>query len=67
MAPMARRHQVTESQIALAWQLHHSAVSLPIRGTTSLAHLRENLAALQISLKHDGVTAITDLVAAPSD
>ena len=45
IGPIARHHDVTGSQIALAWQLHHSAVSLPIPGTTSLAHLRENLAA----------------------
>src|SRR6202161_3762911 len=32
IGPIARHHEVTESQIALAWQLHHSAVSLPIPG-----------------------------------
>jgi aryl-alcohol dehydrogenase-like predicted oxidoreductase len=63
IAPIARRHDVTESQIALAWQLHHAAVSLPIPGTTSLAHLRENLAAQEIRLDPDEVTAITALVA----
>jgi aryl-alcohol dehydrogenase-like predicted oxidoreductase len=62
IAPMARHHGVTESQIALAWQLHHSAVSLPIPGTTSLVHLKENLAALEIRLDPDEVTAITGLV-----
>jgi aryl-alcohol dehydrogenase-like predicted oxidoreductase len=62
IAPIARRHDVTESQIALAWQLHHSVVTLPIPGTTSLAHLRENLAAQEIRLDPDEVTAITGLV-----
>jgi aryl-alcohol dehydrogenase-like predicted oxidoreductase len=67
IAPMARHHEVTESQIALAWQLHHSAVSLPIPGTTSLAHLRENLAAQEIRLDPDEVAAITGLVPEHSD
>jgi aryl-alcohol dehydrogenase-like predicted oxidoreductase len=67
IAPIARRHDVTESQIALAWQLHHAAVSLPIPGTTSLAHLRENLAAQEIRLDPDEVTAITGLVAEQGD
>jgi len=62
IAPIARRHDVTESQIALAWQLHHSVVTLPIPGTTSLAHLRENLAAQEIRPDPDEVTAITGLV-----
>jgi aryl-alcohol dehydrogenase-like predicted oxidoreductase len=63
IAPIARRHDATESQIALTWQLHHAAVSLPIPGTTSLAHLRENLAAQEIRLDPDEVVAITGLVA----
>src|ERR1700722_873073 len=62
IGPIARHHDVTESQIALAWQLHHSAVTLPIPGTTSLAHLKDNLAAQSIGLAADEVTAITGLV-----
>jgi hypothetical protein len=42
--------------------LYHSSVSLPIPGTTSLAHLTENLAAQNIRLDPDEVTAITGLV-----
>jgi len=66
IVPIARHHDVTESQVALAWQLHRSAVTLPIPGTTSLAHLKENLDAGQIRLDPDEVTAITSLVAEPS-
>jgi len=62
VAPIARHHDVTESQIALAWQLHRSAFTLPIPGTTSLVHLRENLAAQEIRLDPDEVTALTALV-----
>ena len=48
---IARRHQATVSQLALAWLLHQSPVMLPIPGTSSVAHLEENLgaAALQLS------------------
>jgi aryl-alcohol dehydrogenase-like predicted oxidoreductase len=62
VAPIAQHHGVTESQIALAWQLHHSEVTLPIPGTTSLAHLKENLAAQEIRLDPGEVAAITGLV-----
>jgi pyridoxine 4-dehydrogenase len=60
--PIARRHDATVPQIALAWQLHRSPASLPIPGTTSVAHLKENLAARHISLLPDEVEEITALV-----
>jgi aryl-alcohol dehydrogenase-like predicted oxidoreductase len=41
---------VTPSQIALAWLLHQSPMTLPIPGTSKVAHLEENLAAAQIEL-----------------
>ncbi|QNE39253.1 aldo/keto reductase [Hymenobacter sp. NBH84] len=47
---VARRHNATPAQINLAWQLHKSPWILPIPGTSSLAHLRENLAAAAIQL-----------------
>jgi len=37
-------------QITLAWLLRRSPAMLPIPGTLSLEHLKENLAALQIEL-----------------
>jgi len=37
-------------QVALAWLLHRSSNMLLIPGTSSLAHLRENLAAGQLTL-----------------
>jgi aryl-alcohol dehydrogenase-like predicted oxidoreductase len=66
LEPIARLHDVTESQVALAWQLQHSTVSLPIPGTTSLAHLQENLAVQDIRLDPGEVHAITNLVGASS-
>jgi aryl-alcohol dehydrogenase-like predicted oxidoreductase len=47
---IAARHQATPAQIVLAWLLRRSPVMLPIPGTLSLGHLKENLAALQIQL-----------------
>lgn len=48
---IARRYGVTVAQLALGWLLQHASVMLPIPGTASLAHLRENVgaAALQLS------------------
>lgn len=47
---IARRHQASPSQIALAWLLKRSAVMLPIPGTSKVAHLEQNMAALDIVL-----------------
>jgi pyridoxine 4-dehydrogenase len=47
---IARRKDVTEAQIALAWLLARSPVMLPIPGTNNIHHLEENLAATGIEL-----------------
>jgi pyridoxine 4-dehydrogenase len=47
---VADNHDATPHQIALAWLLEHSDVTLPIPGTSSLAHLEENVAAAGIEL-----------------
>jgi pyridoxine 4-dehydrogenase len=47
---IAKRHGVTLAQLSIAWLLHHSPVVLPIPGTSSVAHLEENLKAAEISL-----------------
>ena len=47
---VARKHRATPSQVMLAWLLKRSPVMLPIPGTLSLAHLKENLAAQKIEL-----------------
>jgi aryl-alcohol dehydrogenase-like predicted oxidoreductase len=61
--PIAARHGVTARQIALAWLLHRSPVTLPIPGTTSVTHLKDNLAAAEIQLSDEDVAAITGLAA----
>jgi pyridoxine 4-dehydrogenase len=63
--PIAKKYQVTPQQIALAWQLHRTPNALPIPGTTSLGHLKENVAAASIRLDGDEVATITAL--APED
>jgi pyridoxine 4-dehydrogenase len=50
LAKMAQRHGVSPGQLALAWLLHHSAVMLPIPGTSSLQHLEENVIAAGVTL-----------------
>jgi len=46
----AKAHGATVSQLSLAWLLHHSPVMLPIPGTSSVAHLEENIAAAGVKL-----------------
>ena len=43
----------TPAQVALAWLLHRSPVLLPIPGTTRPEHLRDNVAASELSLTDD--------------
>jgi aryl-alcohol dehydrogenase-like predicted oxidoreductase len=50
LADAARRLGVTENAVKLAWLLQRSPVVLPIPGTLSIEHLRENLAALDLDL-----------------
>ena len=59
--PIAAKYDATPQQIALAWQLHRTPNALPIPGTTSVQHLRENLAAAHLRLTGEEVDAITAL------
>jgi pyridoxine 4-dehydrogenase len=54
----------TPLQVALAWLLQRSPNILPIPGTSSVAHLRENLAAAELVLGEAEVQRLTGLVAA---
>jgi pyridoxine 4-dehydrogenase len=55
---IAEAHRATPNQIKLAWLLKRSPAMLPIPGTLSLAHLRENFAALEIELTDDEFQAL---------
>jgi aryl-alcohol dehydrogenase-like predicted oxidoreductase len=50
---VAKKHDATVSQLSLAWLLHRSPVILPIPGTSSVAHLEENLKAADVVLSED--------------
>jgi pyridoxine 4-dehydrogenase len=50
---IAKRHQATPSQVALAWLLKRSPAMLPIPGTSSVAHLEENVGAAEVQLSDD--------------
>jgi pyridoxine 4-dehydrogenase len=56
---IARGHGATPAQVALAWLLQHSPVTLPIPGTSSLAHFEENLAAAELELSDEELEALT--------
>ena len=51
---------MSPSQLALAWLLHRSPVILPIPGTSSVAHLEDNVAAAGVSLTDEEIAALTD-------
>lgn len=55
---VARQHGVTPAQVALAWLLLHSAVMLPIPGTSSVQHLEENVAAAALALENQEMVAL---------
>lgn len=46
----AKAHNASSAQLAVEWLLHHSPVTLPIPGTSSVKHLEENVAAAEIKL-----------------
>ena len=52
-AAAAERLGVSENTVKLAWLLRRAPVVLPIPGTLSIEHLRENLAALELELDED--------------
>jgi aryl-alcohol dehydrogenase-like predicted oxidoreductase len=55
---LAASHKATPSQLALAWLLHRSPVVLPIPGTSSVAHLEDNIAAAQVKLSDSEYAAL---------
>ena len=61
----ASRLSASTDQIALAWLLAVSPVTLPIPGTATRAHLEDNLAAAALRLDQDEIHAITAAVSQP--
>ncbi|MCW0212015.1 MAG: oxidoreductase [Pseudonocardia sp.] len=60
---IAAKVEATPQQVALAWLLRRSPTMLLIPGTSSVAHLRENVAAAEVELPEDAV-AVLDGIAA---
>jgi aryl-alcohol dehydrogenase-like predicted oxidoreductase len=58
LAGIVAAQHLTPSQLALAWLLRRSPVMLPIPGTSSVAHLEENLAAAAAELTDDQFEAL---------
>ena len=66
LAGPASRHDANADQIALAWLLAISPVTLPIPGTASAAHLDANVAAAALQLDQDEIDAISAAAASAS-
>jgi aryl-alcohol dehydrogenase-like predicted oxidoreductase len=49
----AKQHGATVAQLSIAWLLHRSKVMLPIPGTSSTAHLEQNVASAGLKLSDD--------------
>jgi aryl-alcohol dehydrogenase-like predicted oxidoreductase len=57
---VADAHGATPQQVALAWLLEHSPVTLPIPGTSSVEHLEENVAASALELSDEEMARLDD-------
>jgi pyridoxine 4-dehydrogenase len=64
LSDVARRLGATPMQIALGWLLHRAPNVLLIPGTSSVAHLRENLAAAAYALPDDAIKALDGIAGA---
>jgi pyridoxine 4-dehydrogenase len=53
LTELAKTHEVSEAQLALAWVLHRSPQMLAIPGTSKVAHLEDNMKAATIDLSDD--------------
>ncbi len=58
---IAKEHKVSSYQIALAWLLNHSSNILPIPGTSSIDHLLDNIASVNIKLSIDQIEQLDQI------
>ena len=58
---VGKKHNVSGSQMALAWVLNKPYVSSPIIGTSKMEHLDQAIAALDIKLSEDDVQSLEEL------
>jgi aryl-alcohol dehydrogenase-like predicted oxidoreductase len=59
---VAKKHDCSLAQLALAWVLHQGNDILVIPGTANLSHLRENVAADQIQLSAQSLMEIDEIL-----
>ncbi|MGC4939038.1 oxidoreductase [Kribbella sp. DT2] len=64
LTAVAERLDATPQQVALAWLLQRSSTSVVIPGTSSVAHLRENVAAADLVLPADAIAALDGIAGA---
>ena len=64
LSDIAQRLGATPIQVALAWLLRRAPNILLIPGTSSVAHLRENLAAAELDLPDEAAAALDGMTAA---
>ena len=64
---IAVRENATPAMVALAWLLRRSPVIIPIPGTSSRAHLEENVDACRIALSDDDMAALEALATQPGE
>jgi pyridoxine 4-dehydrogenase len=63
---IARAHQVSPHQVAIAWLLKRSPIMLPIPGTSSVKHLEQNVAAASLQLtdeEYEHLSQVSQLAA----
>ena len=66
LGEVASHHGATPAQIAIAWLLARSPTMLPIPGTSSPAHLEQNVAAAGLRLRPDDIAALSDGAGEPA-
>ena len=63
LARIAARHGASPEQIKLAWTMARSPVVLPIPGTSSVAHVEDNIAAVGVRLDTEDLADLDALTA----
>jgi pyridoxine 4-dehydrogenase len=66
LTSVAQRLDATPQQVALAWLLQRSSTSVVIPGTSSVAHLRENVAAADLVLPADAIAELDGIAGSTS-
>ncbi|MEM6402570.1 MAG: aldo/keto reductase [Cyanobacteria bacterium P01_D01_bin.116] len=61
IADIALKYGVKPNQVALAWLLHRAANIILIPGTTTIAHLEENIKTGEIQLTDDEMNALNQI------